>query len=624
MYFSLASHLCSLYPTFAPVESRLTDSMSTLSIDAKIALITRGLQEVMGGDKAIATMRALMEDYEKKNDEEAKAAIDAGQTPGPRKHRLKIYWGTATTGAPHIAYYVPMSKIADFLRADCDVTILFADLHAYLDNQKAPWDLLQQRTDYYEVVIKSMLESIGVPLDHLRFIRGSSFQLERKYTLDMYKLTAMTSERNSKKAGAEVVRQVESALLSSMVYPLLQALDEEYLGCDVQFGGVDQRKIFTYAEGYLPAIGYKKRIHLMNPMVPSLSGGKGNKMSSSDPNSKIDLLDSAAVVKSKIKKAFAAEGIVEGNGLLAFAQRVLFPLSADGSVVVEREEKNGGNLTFKSYEEMEAAYASAALHPGDLKNFVMAGINKLIDPIRVKFQSQELQDLVKRAYPVGEKHEAPAAPVINLDDDGNTPAASEAEQKANPEASTSTSTSTAKPAAAAGGAESKIDGRFERLELRVGKMTNVRDHPKADALFLTDVDIGAAAKVQVVTNLRKTMTAAELEGKQLVFLCNMKPSKMKDEVSSAMIMGCKSSDGSVHDLVEPPSGAKPGELLHVEGTTPSTAAFERANEKVIGKVFSQLGSTAEKQMCFNGSNIVCASGKVMVPKIANAVFAFKE
>lgn len=64
--------------------------------------------------------------------------------------------GTATTGAPHIAYFVPMSKIADFLRAGCEVTILFADLHAYLDNQKAPWELLKHRTDYYEAVIKQV------------------------------------------------------------------------------------------------------------------------------------------------------------------------------------------------------------------------------------------------------------------------------------------------------------------------------------------------------------------------------------------------------------------------------------------------------------------------------------
>ncbi len=48
-----------------------------------------------------------------------------------------------------------MSKIADFLMAGCEVTILFADLHAYLDNMKAPWELLKLRTEYYEVIIKS-------------------------------------------------------------------------------------------------------------------------------------------------------------------------------------------------------------------------------------------------------------------------------------------------------------------------------------------------------------------------------------------------------------------------------------------------------------------------------------
>jgi len=34
------------------------------------------------------------------------------------------------------------------------VTVLLADLHAYLDNLKAPWDLLAHRVKYYEEVIK--------------------------------------------------------------------------------------------------------------------------------------------------------------------------------------------------------------------------------------------------------------------------------------------------------------------------------------------------------------------------------------------------------------------------------------------------------------------------------------
>ena len=52
------------------------------------------------------------------------------------------------------------------------VTILFADLHAYLDNMKAPWELIQYRTKYYQAIIQAMLRSIGVPLDKLKFVQG--------------------------------------------------------------------------------------------------------------------------------------------------------------------------------------------------------------------------------------------------------------------------------------------------------------------------------------------------------------------------------------------------------------------------------------------------------------------
>lgn len=44
----------------------------------------------------------------------------------------------------------------------------------------------------------------------------------REYTLDVYRLTSMVTEHDAKKAGAEVVKQVEHPLLSGMLYPGLQ------------------------------------------------------------------------------------------------------------------------------------------------------------------------------------------------------------------------------------------------------------------------------------------------------------------------------------------------------------------------------------------------------------------
>ncbi|KAI9490150.1 tyrosyl-tRNA synthetase [Zychaea mexicana] len=347
--------------------------MSNLTPEQKYDLITRNLQEVLGGD-------------------EIKKVL------GERD--LKLYWGTAPTGRPHIGYFVAMTKIADFLAAGVEVTILLADIHAFLDNMKAPLELVHHRVKYYETIIKTVLTSIGVSIDKLKFVIGSDFELSKEYTMDNFKLAACITEHDAKKAGAEVVKQVASPLLSGLLYPGMQALDEEYLGVDCQFGGVDQRKIFVLAEKYLPHIGYAKRSHLMNAMVPGLAGSK---MSASDPDSKIDFLDDAKTVQKKIKKAFCEEGNITENGLLAFIKSVYLPiktLSTDSpTFVCPRPEKFGGDIVYKDYATLEKDFAEKQLHPGDLKAGVIAALNELLDPIRKAFEDPEVMKLNTLAYP---------------------------------------------------------------------------------------------------------------------------------------------------------------------------------------------------------------------------------
>ncbi|MCX8205653.1 MAG: tyrosine--tRNA ligase [Candidatus Micrarchaeota archaeon] len=345
-----------------------------MDAERKFNLITRRLEEVVGADE----LRAILAERD-----------------------LKVYWGTATTGRPHVGYFVPIMKIADFLDAGCEVTILFADLHAYLDNMKTSWELLGKRTAYYEHIIKGMLGIAGVDIRRLRFVRGTDIQLSREYTLDMYRLSTLTSVHDAKKAGAEVVKQVESPKIGGILYPILQALDEEYLKVDAQFGGLDQRKILMYSREYLPKLGYKKRIHLMNPMLPGLSGGK---MSSSEPESKIDLLDDEVTIKRKFAKAFCPEGEAENNGVLAMCKFVLFPMlerKGMGSLTIERPEKFGGDVEFKAYDELERAYIAKKVHPMDLKAGVAGEFAALMKPLREQFASPEMQKLIREAYPGG-------------------------------------------------------------------------------------------------------------------------------------------------------------------------------------------------------------------------------
>ena len=89
---------------------------------------------------------------------------------------------------------------------------------------KSTWELLEFRTEYYIRVIKGMLRSLGIPLDKLKFVTGTEYELKADYTLDMYRLSSLVTEHDAIKAGAEVVKQVANPKISGILYPELQAL----------------------------------------------------------------------------------------------------------------------------------------------------------------------------------------------------------------------------------------------------------------------------------------------------------------------------------------------------------------------------------------------------------------
>lgn len=115
-------------------------------------------------------------------------------------------------------------------------------------------------------------------------------------------------------------------------------------------------------------------------------------MSSSEEDSKIDLLDSPANVKKKLRKSFCEPGNIVDNGLLSFVKHVLFSLFKDGEgFVVSRKPENGGDATYVTYQSLEDSFAKQELHPADFKTAVENYINRLLEPIRADFKTPELQ-----------------------------------------------------------------------------------------------------------------------------------------------------------------------------------------------------------------------------------------
>lgn len=310
------------------------------------------------------------------------------------KENPSVYLGTSITGSPSIAYFIWAIKLSDFLKAGFKVKVLLADIHGALDN--TPWDILEKRYEFYSIVIPGMIEAIGGDLSNFEIVKGSDIQLDKKYVMDLYRLSSEVSVRNSTKASSDVVKHGDNPKVAGIIYPLLQSLDEVYLDVDVQLGSQDQRKIFVLASEFLPKINYKKRVHVLLPFIKGLT--KEGKMSSSIENSKIDFLDNFETIQKKLKSAYCPEGDIN-NGVFDFAKYVLMTIKEDNNeaFVIDRPEKWGGPLSFKTKEQLEKSFLSKQLHPQDLKKALGLEINKLIEPVRKKLETKS--DLVSEAYP---------------------------------------------------------------------------------------------------------------------------------------------------------------------------------------------------------------------------------
>lgn len=307
-----------------------------------------------------------------------------------------VYIGYAPTGQMHIGHYTTIRKLVDFLEADLDVTVLIADLHAHLDDEKSPFDLLDARSRYYRVAIEQMVDAAGGDPTDITFVKGTDFELDEEYMLSILRMATETTVKRARRAASEVVREGDSPKLGGLLYPLFQTKDVDELGVDIAYGGIDQRGIYMLSRELLPEHGGTKPVSIFAPL---LSGLSGSKMSASDQTSTISITDSADTIETKLAEAYCPAGQVEDNGVLEYLRYLVFPVidDEDRSFRVDRPEKFGGLLEYDDYEAVEAAFTEESLHPADLKPAVATEIDRCIAPIRDHFEAHP--ELILEAYP---------------------------------------------------------------------------------------------------------------------------------------------------------------------------------------------------------------------------------
>ncbi|GAE14958.1 methionine--tRNA ligase [Bacteroides pyogenes] len=97
---------------------------------------------------------------------------------------------------------------------------------------------------------------------------------------------------------------------------------------------------------------------------------------------------------------------------------------------------------------------------------------------------------------------------------------------------------------------------FLKLDIRVGTVLECQKVPKADKLLQFKIDDGLETRT-IVSGIAKYYAPEELTGKQVCFIANLPPRKLKGIVSEGMILSAENHDGSLA-VIMPGKEVKPG------------------------------------------------------------------
>jgi methionyl-tRNA synthetase len=83
---------------------------------------------------------------------------------------------------------------------------------------------------------------------------------------------------------------------------------------------------------------------------------------------------------------------------------------------------------------------------------------------------------------------------------------------------------------------------FQKLELIIAQIKEVKAHPNADRLYVMKVDTGKEER-QLVAGIRSAYTPEQLVGKRVVMVANLQPAVIRGEESRGMVLAASDENG---------------------------------------------------------------------------------
>jgi methionyl-tRNA synthetase len=140
--------------------------------------------------------------------------------------------------------------------------------------------------------------------------------------------------------------------------------------------------------------------------------------------------------------------------------------------------------------------------------------------------------------------------------------------------------------------------KFSKINLKVAKILDIKNHPQADKLYILQIDLGYE-KRQLVAGLRPYLKEDELLGKKIVIVSNLKPAKLRGEISQGMLLAADAKDESGKEIVKTlePINSDLGSQVYVDGIVPGESRIE------IDDFFEIKLTTKDQKVLFNGKTL---------------------
>jgi len=99
------------------------------------------------------------------------------------------------------------------------------------------------------------------------------------------------------------------------------------------------------------------------------------------------------------------------------------------------------------------------------------------------------------------------------------------------------------------------------MDIRVGKIVEVWANPNSEKLYNEKIDMGNGEIRGIASGLQQFIPLEGMKDQLVVVMCNLKPRKLADYMSAGMVLCGETEDKKVVELIEPPAGSVPGDLI---------------------------------------------------------------